>query len=280
MLYICYKGTIFVSEIKQNTNSTDPRRSLKSATKIMKKLTTMATKINASDVNVMTFNADPFVASDEYGEEELQEILNEAYITELNGFDAEQAREMLDYFADDDVRVYKGVSQEGDVFYFSTNCTTSLEGLDTPSYCKVVDTNTGKAIVGFASFAEAEEIAKKYDLTMHSYTKRDGERVWTDCGWDDAPFDMRKVFIEVDRLSLYEKSDAEGLREDAASFDEDEEALAERLNDIADILDKISENEIVVVFNDVPELTYEVWDRYKVGYHDYDVHQYEIGLKK
>ena len=279
-MYICYKGTIFVSEIKQNTNSTDPRRSLKSATKIMKKLTTMATKINASDVNVMTFNADPFVASDEYGEEELQEILNEAYITELNGFDAEQAREMLDYFADDDVRVYKGVSQEGDVFYFSTNCTTSLEGLDTPSYCKVVDTNTGKAIVGFASFAEAEEIAKKYDLTMHSYTKRDGERVWTDCGWDDAPFDMRKVFIEVDRLSLYEKSDAEGLREDAASFDEDEEALAERLNDIADILDKISENEIVVVFNDVPELTYEVWDRYKVGYHDYDVHQYEIGLKK
>lgn len=32
--------------------------------------------------------------------------------------------------------------------------------------------------------------------------------------------------------------------------------------------------------HDVPELTYEVWDRYKVGYHDYDVHQYEIGLKK
>ena len=60
----------------------------------------------------------------------------------------------------------------------------------------------------------------------------------------------------------------------------DEEALAERLNDIADILDKMSENEILVVFNDVPELTYEVWDRYKVGYHDYDVHQYEIGLKK
>ena len=52
------------------------------------------------------------------------------------------------------------------------------------------------------------------------------------------------------------------------------------MNDIADILDKMSENEILVVFNDVPELTYEVWDRYKVGYHDYDVYQYEIGLKK
>lgn len=60
----------------------------------------------------------------------------------------------------------------------------------------------------------------------------------------------------------------------------DEEALAERLNDIADVLDKMREDEILVVFNDVPELTYEVWDRYKVGYHDYDVHQYEIGLKK
>ena len=248
----------------------------------------MATKINASDVNVMTFNADPFLASDEYGEEELQALLNEAYITELDGDDAEQARVMLDYHADSDVRVYKGEQPDadgyynGDVFYFSVegDSPTTLDDLDTPSYCKVVDTNTGKAIVGFASFAEAEEIAKKYDLAIHSYTKRDGERVWTDCGWEDAPFDMRRAFIEVDRLTVYEKSDAEGLREDAASFDEDEEALAERLNDIANVLDKMNEDEILVVFNDIPELTYEVWDRYKVGYHDYDVHQYEIGLKK
>lgn len=240
----------------------------------------MATKINAADVNVMTFNADPFLASDEYGEEELQEMLDKAYITELSGVEAEQAREMLDYYADDDVRVYEAINQSGDVFYFSTNCPTSLEGLDTPSYCKVVDTNTGKAIVNFASFAEVREIAKKYDLTIHSYVKRDGERGWTDCGWEDAPFDMRRAFIEEDRLSVYEKSEADRLREDAASFDEDEEALAERLNDIADILDKMSENEILVVFNDIPELTYEVWDRYKVGYHDYDVHQFEIGLKK
>lgn len=36
LLHIWYKGIIFVSEIKQNTNSTDPRRSLKSATKTMK----------------------------------------------------------------------------------------------------------------------------------------------------------------------------------------------------------------------------------------------------
>ena len=240
----------------------------------------MATKINAKDVNVLTFNADPFLASDEYGEEELQEILNEAYITELNGFDAEQAREMLDYYADDDVRVYKGVTQEGDVFYFSTNCAETLEGLEVPSYCKVVDTTTGKAIIGFASFAEAEEIAKKYDLAMHSYTKRDGERVWRDSGWEDAPFDMRRAFIEIDRLSVYEKEEANELREDAATFGEDEEALAERLNDIADVLDKMAGNQILVVFNDIPELTYDLWDRYKVGYHDYDVHQYEIGLKK
>lgn len=78
----------------------------------------MATKINATDVNVMTFNADPFLASDEYGEEELQEMLDKAYITELSGDEAEQAREMLDYSADD-VRVYEAISQSGDVFYFS-----------------------------------------------------------------------------------------------------------------------------------------------------------------
>ena len=79
----------------------------------------MATKINATDVNVMTFNADPFLASDEYGEEELQEMLDKAYITELSGDEAGQAREMLDYSADDDVRVYEAINQSGDVFYFS-----------------------------------------------------------------------------------------------------------------------------------------------------------------
>ena len=36
VLYICYKDTIFVAEIKQNTNSTDPRRSLKSQQETMK----------------------------------------------------------------------------------------------------------------------------------------------------------------------------------------------------------------------------------------------------
>lgn len=65
------------------------------------------------------------------------------------------------------------------MFYFSVegDSPATLDDLDTPSYCKVVDTTAGKAIVGFASFAEAEEIAKKYDLAIHSYTKRDGERV-------------------------------------------------------------------------------------------------------
>ena len=161
-----------------------------------------------------------------------------------------------------------------------TDTNISLYDIEAPSYAKVVDTDKGKAIIGFASFAEAEEIAKKYGLAIHSYTKRDGERVWTDCGWEDSPFDMRRAFIEVDRLSLYEKDEAKSRREDAASFGEDEEALAERLNDIADVLDKMSKDQILVVFNDIPELTYDILDRYKVGYHDYDVHTYEIGLKK
>lgn len=53
VLHIYYRGSIFASEIKTNTTQ---------------KQKTMATKINAADVKfVMTFNADPFVASDEYG---------------------------------------------------------------------------------------------------------------------------------------------------------------------------------------------------------------------
>lgn len=96
----------------------------------------MATKINAADVN-----ADPFLASDEYGEDELQEILNKAYITELSGDDAEQARVMLDYHADSNVRVFKGIMPDadgyynGDVFFFSVegDSPATLDDLDTPS---------------------------------------------------------------------------------------------------------------------------------------------------
>ena len=85
----------------------------------------MATKINAADIMTMTFNADPFDAHDVYDEEELQEMLDKAYITELSGDDAEQARVMLDYHADSNVRVFKGIMPDaagyynGDVFYFS-----------------------------------------------------------------------------------------------------------------------------------------------------------------
>lgn len=77
----------------------------------------MATKINAADVMTMTFNADPFLASDEYDEEELQEMLDKAYITELSGDDAEQARVMLDYHADSNVRVFKGIMPDADGYY-------------------------------------------------------------------------------------------------------------------------------------------------------------------
>lgn len=112
----------------------------------------MATKINAADIMTMTFNADPFDAHDVYDEEELQEMLDKAYITELSGDDAEQARVMLDYHADSNVRVFKGIMPDaagyynGDVFYFSVegDSPATLDDLEVPSYCKVVDTNTGK----------------------------------------------------------------------------------------------------------------------------------------
>lgn len=57
-MHICYKGIIFASEIKQNTNSTDPRRSLKSAQKTMKILSVykqedwMADKIRENITNL------------------------------------------------------------------------------------------------------------------------------------------------------------------------------------------------------------------------------------
>lgn len=43
----------------------------------------------------------------------------------------------------------------------TTDTNISIYDIDIPTYCKVVDTNTGKAIVGFTSFAEAEEIAEE-----------------------------------------------------------------------------------------------------------------------
>lgn len=85
---------------------------------------------------------------------------------------------------------------------------------------------------------------------------------------------MKNLFNTID----FEALNGNAVLDDGRTIDSARVEQAE--SDKAACLDKMSENEILVVFNDIPELTYEVWNRYKVGYHDYDVHQYEIGLKK
>ena len=74
VLYICYKDTIFVAEIKQNTNSTDPRRSLKSQQETMKILSIYKKEEWAADE--IRENIAALFGNDETGSDYADTIIN------------------------------------------------------------------------------------------------------------------------------------------------------------------------------------------------------------
>lgn len=74
VLYICYKDSIFVAEIKQNTNSTDPRRSLKSQQETMKILSIYKKEEWAADE--IRENIAALFGNDETGSDYADTIIN------------------------------------------------------------------------------------------------------------------------------------------------------------------------------------------------------------
>lgn len=62
-----------------------------------------------------------------------------------------------------------------------------LELIETTSEASGYPRNLKKAIIGFDTFEEAQELADRYGLTVREFTKRDGWQLWVRGGrmWEE-----------------------------------------------------------------------------------------------
>lgn len=138
-----------------------------------------------------------------------------------------------------------------------------------------------KAIIGFDSFEQADELAKKNGLSIEIFTKRDGWNLWYRTGdkaWE--PFersaeeygDDYREFSEEDLEGFYE-NEVQPFVSDFADF----ASLRSFLDNKEKIYDKIEEaddDELVITsegnyYDTIKKITME---------YEYDTHHYAIGL--
>lgn len=155
--------------------------------------------------------------------------------------------------------------------------TTNIQSLDQFAYeneLQVVNTNEGKALIGFESWEQAEQIATKLGQEIIHISRRDGHHQWQLKGWMYEPFDMINDVHWADDYSIYTSAEqvAELIAE-LEEYDEDEERIKE-LKELHAELESMPEDNIAIVLdNRVTE-----YCRYtQMNYH-YDVYRHEIAV--
>ena len=99
--------------------------------------------------------------------------------------------------------------------------TTNIQSLDQFAYeneLQVVNTNEGKALIGFESWEQAEQIANKLGQEIIHISRRDGHHQWQLKGWMYEPFDMINDVHWADDYSIY--TSAEQVAELIAELEE------------------------------------------------------------
>lgn len=157
-----------------------------------------------------------------------------------------------------------------------------LELIETTSETSGYPRNLKKAIIGFATFEEAQELADRYGLTVREFTKRDGWQLWVRGRrmWEE--YDYEKVFrdaLSVD-VEVYRPGEEsvvmEALRNSLGDCDilESMRCLIDKTEQVLDALDSCEDSEfIVAVCGDVEG----VYKR-KVMSYSYDSSSYAIGI--
>ena len=115
-----------------------------------------------------------------------------------------------------------------------------------------------KAIIGFASFEEANELAQEHGLSIEVFQRRDGWNVWYRTGnraYD--PF-TRTAEDYGDDYNLFTAGDAADYYE----------------NEVDDAICALEDNEAVVTYQGS---LYEKIKKHSMGYY-FDTHYYAIGL--
>lgn len=153
--------------------------------------------------------------------------------------------------------------------------------IETTSESNGYPRNLRKAIIGFNTFEEAEELAEKHDLSIEMFERRDGWDLWTRRDLIFRPFDMTSIYVEegydfykhVSFEDFCEREDVIGHLKDCADFDEMSTWL-ENFKELFEEIEELKENEILIKDNDGNTF---VSKEYAMQY-SYDTHNYAIGL--
>ena len=138
-----------------------------------------------------------------------------------------------------------------------------------------------KAIIGFASFEEANELAQEHDLSIEVFQRRDGWSLWYRTGnraYD--PFtrtaeqygDDYNLFTADDAADYYE-NEVQEIISDFDNFEDVEKFLKER-REVYDAICALDDNEAVVTYRGS---LYEEIKLHSMSY-NFDTHHYAIGL--
>lgn len=129
----------------------------------------------------------------------------------------------------------------------------NLEVIETTSAMNGYPQNIRKALIGFESYEQAEQIADKYNLSIEYFTKRDGWQLYYRTG--NRAYSAIKVsaeeygddyrsFTSADYEDFYE-NEVKGMIEEFNSFEEVEDFL-EKNKKIYEAIEDLEDDEMVL----------------------------------
>lgn len=165
------------------------------------------------------------------------------------------------------------------------NAYADLHEVETTSDASGYPRGLGRAVVGFDTFDEAQEVADKYGLTVVKLHRRDGWQLWYNDG--QKMYDSDRPTLEPEDMgyrTMYQPDDSERVVEDLktaiAGLDDIECIfnLTQSRKEIIEELDAMGNDE--AIFTDHDSETPTEWE--KVNIHptewEYDTHHYCVAV--
>ena len=153
--------------------------------------------------------------------------------------------------------------------------------IETTSEANGYPRNLRKAIIGFESYEQAEELAEKHGLSIEMFERRDGWDLWTRRDSIFKAFDMASIYSEegydfYKKISFEDFCEHENVSSSLKECEDFDEMLAwvESFKELFEEIEDLKEGEILI--KDNYNNTF-VSKEYTMAY-SYDSHQYAIGL--
>lgn len=161
------------------------------------------------------------------------------------------------------------------------NLANEFELIETTSEPNGYPRNLRKAIIGFETFEQAEELAEKHGLSIEMFERRDGWDLWTRRNRIFKPFDMANIYVgegydfykTMSFEEFCEREDIQGQLKECTDFYE-MQARLESFKELFEEIESLKEGEILIKNNDGNTF---VSKEYTMQY-SYDTHNYAIGL--